>query len=128
VRFLVSWASNVLALWIATLIFDGVSYDGRVWVLVVAGLVFGVVNAIIRPVVVLLALPAVVLTLGVALLLVNAFMLWITDKLVPPFEVQGFWTTVGAALVVWAVNMLVHAVVKPDEWRRNRRRSRLLIG
>ncbi|MEO8289465.1 MAG: phage holin family protein [Gaiellaceae bacterium] len=108
------WASNLLAIWVASLIFDGVSYDGKFWVLAVAALVFVFVNAVIRPIVILLTLPAVILSLGIVLLLVNAFMLWITDKIVPPFEVRGFWTTVGAAAIVWLVNMAVHRVFKPE--------------
>lgn len=122
-RLLVSWASNILALWVASLIFDGISYDDRFLILVLAGFAFGVVNAFIKPVVILLALPAVILTLGLALLLVNAFMLWITDKIVPPFEVDGFWTLVGGALVIWAVNMVVQHVLKPEEWGKRSRRA-----
>jgi putative membrane protein len=109
------WASNLLAIWVASLIFDGVSYDARFWVLAVAALVFLLVNAVIRPIVILLTLPAVILSLGIILLFINAFMLWITDKIVPPFEVQGFWTTVGAAVIIWLVNMVVHRVFKPEQ-------------
>jgi putative membrane protein len=115
------WASNLLAIWVASLIFDGVSYDGKFWVLAVAALVFALVNALIRPIVILLTLPAVILSLGIVLLLINAFMLWITDKIVPPFEVRGFWTTVGAAVIVWLVNMAVHRVFKPESGHGLRR-------
>jgi putative membrane protein len=115
------WASNLAAIWISSLIFDGVSYDGKFWVLAVAALVFLLVNAVIRPIVILLTLPAVILTLGILLLFINAFMLWITDKIVPPFEVEGFWTTVGAALIIWLVNMALHRVFKPESRRGNTR-------
>lgn len=122
-KFLLSLASNVLALWVATLVFDGITYDDRFWILVLAGLVFGLVNLVVRPIVILLALPAVILTLGIALLFVNALMLFLTDKIVPPFEVDGFWTLVGGALLVWAVNMLVNVVVEPEERVQKLRRS-----
>ena len=115
------WASNLLALWVASLVFDGVGYDSKFWVLAVAALVFVLVNAVIRPIVILLALPAVILSLGIVLLFINAFMLWITDKIVPPFEVSGFWTTVGAAVIVWLVNMVVHRVFKPESGHGLRR-------
>jgi putative membrane protein len=111
------WAGNLAAIWVTSLIFDGVDYDGKFWVLAVAALVFLLVNAVIRPIVILLTLPAVILTLGILLLFINAFMLWITDKIVPPFEVEGFWTTVGAALVIWLVNMALHRIFKPDPGR-----------
>jgi putative membrane protein len=67
----------------------------------------------------------VILTFGIALLFVNAFMLYLTDKMVPPFEVDGFWTLVGGALLIWVVNMLVYAVLKPEERRRDRTRRSL---
>jgi putative membrane protein len=108
------WASNLLAIWVASLVFDGVSYDARFWVLAVAALVFTLVNAVVRPIVVLLTLPAVILSLGIALLFVNAFMVYLTDLIVPPFEVRGFWTIVGAGVIIWIVNMLVHAILRPE--------------
>lgn len=111
------WASNLLAIWVASLVFDGVSYDAKFWVLAVAALVFVFVNAVIRPIVILLTLPAVILSLGILLLFINAFMLWITDKIVSPFEVSGFWTTVGAATIIWVVNMLVHGIIRPERQR-----------
>jgi putative membrane protein len=112
-----SWLSNIVALFVAAAIFSGVDYDGRFWILVLAGLVFGLVNLFVRPLVIFLALPAVILTLGLALLLVNAFMLWLTDLIVGPFEVSGFWTAVGAAVIVSLVNWALAALLRP-EWRR----------
>jgi putative membrane protein len=103
VRFAFSWLSNVVAIWVATLVFDGITYGDRFWVLLLAGLVFGIVNLIARPIVVLLALPAVILTLGIALLFV------------PDFEIRGFWTAVGGALIVWLVNLVIHGVLRPAE-------------
>jgi putative membrane protein len=117
---LFGWASNLLAIWVASLLFDGVTYDAKFWVLAVAALVFVLINAVVRPIVILLALPAVILTLGIALIFVNAFMLWITDKIVPPFEVSGFWTYVGATLIIWLVNMLVHGVFRPEKQQKPR--------
>jgi putative membrane protein len=116
-----TWASNLLAIWVASLIFDGVTYDDKFWVLAVAALVLSIVNAIIRPIVILLTLPAVIVTLGIILLFINAFMLWITDKLVPPFEVSGFWTYVGAVIIIWLVNMVVYRIFRPDTSQGSRR-------
>lgn len=113
-RLAVSWLSNVLAIYVASLVFDGIFYDSKLWVLLVAGLVFGLVNALVRPIVILLTLPAVILTLGLALFLINALMLWLTDLIVPPFEAQGFWTLIGGAFIIWAVNMIVHGLVRRE--------------
>jgi putative membrane protein len=109
------WASNVLGIWVTSLIFDGVTYDDKVWVLAVAGLVLFLANAIIRPIVIILTLPAVILTLGILLLFINAFTLWIADKMVPPFEVSGFWTYLGSVIIIWLVNMIVYGIFKPEK-------------
>jgi putative membrane protein len=109
------WASNVLGIWVTSLIFDGVTYDDKVWVLAVAGLVLFLANAIIRPIVIILTLPAVILTLGILLLFINAFTLWIADKIVPPFEVSGFWTYLGSVIIIWVVNMIVYGIFKPEK-------------
>jgi putative membrane protein len=108
-RLVLSWLTNVAALFVAAWIVPGVGYGDEAWALALAGLVLGVVNLVIRPLVILLALPAVILTFGLALLLVSALMLYLTDLIVPDFETGGFWSTVGAALVVWAVNLVLHA-------------------
>ena len=113
-RLIIGWLVNVLAIFVASKVFSSLSYDGEVWVLALAGLVLGVANHIVRPIVILLALPAVILTLGIALLFINALMLYLTDLIIPPFEVGGFWQTVGAALIIWVVNVIVHGVLKSE--------------
>ncbi len=82
---------------------------GVFWLLLTA-LVFGLVNAVIRPVLVLLSLPLTLVTLGLFLLVVNAAMLGLTSWLVPGFAVQGFWPALWGAVVVsimsWAATRL----------------------
>ncbi len=114
-RLLFGWLSNVVALFVAAWIVPGVGYGDDFWVLFIAGLVFAVVNMFVRPLVILLALPAVILTLGLALLLINTFMLYLTDWLVPEFETGSFWSTLGAAVIVWIVNLILSAVLRPDD-------------
>jgi putative membrane protein len=117
VRLVVGWLVNVLAIFVASKAFPSVDYDGELWVLAVAGLVLALANHVVRPIVILLALPAVIVSLGIALLFINALMLYLTDLIVPPFEVGGFWQTFGAALIVWAVNVIVHGVLKSERER-----------
>ncbi|MGH3023561.1 MAG: phage holin family protein [Gaiellaceae bacterium] len=114
-RLLFAWLSNVVALFVAAWIVPGVGYGDDFWVLFIAGLVFAIANMFVRPLVILLALPAVILTLGFALLLINTFMLYLTDWIVPDFETGGFWSTLGAAVIVWLVNMVLSAVLRPDD-------------
>src|ERR1700681_2575795 len=99
-RLLVAWLSNCLALVIAAAVIPAISYGGDVGTLVLAGLILGVVNFVIRPAVIFLTLPAVILSFGLALLAINALMLWLTSRLVDGFGVGGLASTVGGALIV----------------------------
>jgi putative membrane protein len=114
-RLLFAWLSNVVALFVAAWLVPGVGYGDDFWVLFIAALVFTTVNWLVRPLVIILALPAVVLTLGLALILINTFMLYLTDWIVPSFETGSFWSTLLAAIIVSIVNLILSLVLKPEE-------------
>jgi putative membrane protein len=114
-RLLFAWLSNVVALFVAAWLVSGVGYGDDFWVLFIAALVFTTVNWLVRPLVIILALPAVVLTLGLALILINTFMLYLTDWIVPSFETGSFWSTLLAAIIVSIVNLILSLVLKPEE-------------
>ncbi len=113
--FLFGWLSNTVALFVAAWIVPDLDYGDDFWVLFIAALVFTVVNWIVRPLIILLALPAVVLTLGLVLILINTFMLYLTDWIVPSFETGNFWWTLLASIIVSIVNLLISILLKPDE-------------
>jgi putative membrane protein len=115
-------AGNLAALWVASELFDGVSHDDSFGVLLLAAVVFTVANWIVKPVVTVLAIPLIVVTLGVAYFFVNVLMLLLTDWVVGDFEVEGFWTLVGATIVIWLVNVVISAAV--HDWRRMAERRR----
>jgi putative membrane protein len=107
-KLLLRWLVNFLGLWLAAELMSGaITYDDRIVVLVIAALIFSVVNAIIRPLIVILALPAIVLTLGLFMLVVNAFMLYLTTLVYPSFHLGSFWAAVLAAGIIWVVNYLL---------------------
>jgi putative membrane protein len=123
-RLLITWLTNCIGLLIASALVSSFSYGHKLGTLLLAGLVLGLVNFAVRPLVILLTLPAVILSLGVALLFVNALMLWVTSKVVTGLHIGGFWSTVAGALVMWFVNM----ALRPWTARRkNRDRSRVEI-
>ena len=117
-RLTFAWLSNVVALFVAAWIISPIDYGDDFWVLFIAALVFTVVNVFVRPFVILLALPAVILTLGLALILINTLMLYLTDWIVPSFETGSFWATLGGAVIVSIVNLILNLVLKPDEYLR----------
>src|SRR6185436_11253568 len=94
-----------LGLWAATEMLDGFTIDTPT-TLVVAGLLLGVVNAIVRPFALLLSLPALLLSLGLFLLVVNAAMLGLVALMLPGFRIAGFWTAIGGALIVSIVSWI----------------------
>jgi len=108
--FLVRVVVNALAIWLATAVVPGIEARGATAV-VVAALVLGLVNAIVRPVLLVLTLPLTLVTLGLFLFVLNALCLWLTSAVVPGFDVRGFWPAFWGALIVsalsWAVNGFV---------------------
>jgi putative membrane protein len=121
VRIVLVWASNTIALLVADWWVDGIRID-EWWQAIIAGAVFGIINALVKPIVTLLALPVVVLTLGVALFFVNLLMLVLTAWLLPEFHIDGFWSAVAGTIVVWLVNLVVYAIFGLND--RSRRTAR----
>jgi putative membrane protein len=121
--FLYSWLSNVVALFVASWVIPDMTYGSSWWTLLVAALVFAVVNAVVRPIFILLGLVAIVLTLGLGLFFINMGMLWLTSLIVPEFAVGGFWSYVGATIIIWLVNVLLSALL-----RRGPRRGVVVRG
>jgi putative membrane protein len=126
-RFLLSVLTGAVALSLAAWMFDGITIGGatqndQLVTLLVVAAIFGVVNAIVRPIVNVLSIPLYILTLGLFFFVVNALMLmltsWIAGQLGVPFEVDGFWTAVFGAIVITLASALIGLVLpKP---RRDR--------
>ena len=110
VRFAIAAAINVLALIIADWAFDGFSI-GRWGSLIFAGVVLGLANVFLKPLVTFIALPLILLTFGIAYFFVNVVMLLFTEWVTPDLSIDGFWTYVGATIVIWLVNWLVWTLV-----------------
>ena len=121
-RFLLRLLVNAAALWVATRLVPGVTYSGALIPFLGVALVFGIVNAFIRPVAKLLTLPLIILTLGLFALIVNGLMLWLTSSLSESlglgFHVSGFWAAVFGSLVVSIVSTILWMFVHDDSPRR----------
>jgi len=111
-KVLATVAVNCAGLLVAAAIVPRVGYEHRWQTLVLAGLILGAVNVAVRPLVVVMTFPAVILSLGLVLLLVNALMLWLTTRIVTGLHTGGFWSTVAAALVIWVVNLALRGVLR----------------
>ena len=108
---------NLLALLVINWIFDSIWIQGF-WSYALGALALTVGNAILKPVLALLTLPLIIITLGLAYFAINVAMLAFAEWVAPHFSIDGFWTYVGATIVVWAVNVAMEAFVRATSGKR----------
>jgi putative membrane protein len=106
----ITWLFNTVALFVATWLLSGLSYGSDWWALLVAGLVFTVVNFFVKPVLAILSIPFIVVTFGIFYFLINVLMLYLTHWIVPQFTIATFWWAALAAIIVSAVNGILHVL------------------
>jgi putative membrane protein len=106
VRLAILWGINILALIVIDWMFSGVTI-GRWGSLLFGALVLTLGNAILKPILAILTLPLIVVTFGLAYFAINVAMLALAEWLAPHFSIDGFWTYVGATIVVWIVNVVM---------------------
>lgn len=122
-NFLIRTAINGVALWVAAWLLDGIvlaedesTFASKFTTVILVALVFGVINAVVKPIATVLAFPAIILTLGLFTFVVNAFLLQLTEWLSSPlglsFEITDFWwDAVIGALVITIVSMVLNWVL-----------------
>lgn len=115
-RFLVRWLVCSLGLWIAAgLLGSHIAYNGKIHVIIIAGLILAIINIVIRPVVVILSLPAILFSLGLFMIVINGFMVFLASWLYSPLEVTNFWAAILAGMIIGLVNYLVTAILENRE-------------
>jgi putative membrane protein len=119
----IRWLVSAVALYLTSLIVRGIEIQGFV-PLLFAAVTIGILNAVVRPIILLLTLPLNLLTLGLFTLVVNAFMLWMASRVVIGFEVHGFWAALGGWLVMSLFTFLINLLIGESgrievvTWRR----------
>ena len=118
-RFLVRWLVCSLGLWVAAgLLSSHITFHtpgSKLGAVLISGLILALINAVIRPVVVILSLPAIFFTLGLFIVVINGFSVWLVAQLYSPLQVTNFWGAVLAGVVIGLVNYLVTAVLEMHE-------------
>jgi putative membrane protein len=118
VRALVGWGVNVVALLVIDWLFGSVEI-GRWGSILLGAAVLGLGNAFLKPVLTILTLPLILITLGLFYFALNILMLALAEWVAPEFVISGFWTYVGATIVVWLVNWILYSAL--DDVFRSRR-------
>ncbi len=117
-RFVMRVLVNAVAIFIvANYISRGLSVDG-VGAALAAALILGIVNAVIRPILLFLTLPINLLTIGLFTLIINGLMLQLTDRIVKGISVSGFWSAVWASILISVVSMFINSLIMPQHRRR----------
>jgi putative membrane protein len=106
----IRWLVSATALYLTSLIVRGIEVSG-IFPLLFAAVTIGVLNAIVRPFILLLTLPLTIVTLGFFILVVNAGMLWMASKVVVGFEVHGFWSALGGWLLMSFFTFLINLLI-----------------
>lgn len=110
-KLILRWLINALALLAITQLFAGFQVDGFYYALI-AALIIGLLNAVIRPALLVLTLPINALTLGLFTFVINALIIWFVSSFVEGFAIDGFLTALGAAIVLWAVSVITNWLIK----------------
>jgi putative membrane protein len=112
-RFAIRWFVCGLGLWIAAgLLGERISYDSRIGVIIVAGLILAIVNTVIKPIVIILSLPAILFSLGLFMIVINGLMVLLVSKLYTDLHVTNFGAAVLAGMVIGLVNYLVTTILE----------------
>lgn len=112
--FILHILGNSLALFVAARFIQGVSLRGDLFALLLAGLILGLLNITIKPIVKILSAPLILLTLGLFIVIINFFMLWLLQFFIEDFVITGFWAYFWTLAIVSGVNYLLHAFIEPS--------------
>lgn len=110
-QLLIRLAANGIGLWLTVDLVSGISYSDSYLALAITAVIFSVVNALVRPIVVLLAMPAIILTLGLFTLVINGLMLYLVAWLYDPFTITSLGAAAVAVIIIWIVNHAINTLV-----------------
>ena len=120
VRLTIALLINAAALWVADVLFDSMHISGF-WSYLLAALVLGIANWIIKPILMILTFPLIIITLGLFLLVINIAMIALAEWIAPNFSIDGFWTYVGVVAILWLVNWVAYTLIDELESGRGQR-------
>jgi putative membrane protein len=121
-KLLLRWICTSIAIFVAVKLLPGIRFEGPWWQLGIVALIFGLLNALVRPILMFLTCPLILLTLGVFILIINAAMLGLTAATAKTFginfQVTGFWSALWGAIVISIVSAALNLLIGDDEGAR----------
>lgn len=112
-RFLTRWLVCSLGLWVAAgFLGTSITYDNKLRVIIIAGLILAIINVVLKPIIVIFSLPAIVLSLGLFMIIINGLTVFIASKLYTPLHITNFWAAIFAGMMIGLVNYLISAILK----------------
>ena len=113
-EFLIRWFITTLAVWGASHIIPGIIYDST-GTLISTALLLGIINALLRPVLLLLSLPFIIVTMGFFILVINALMLLFVSSMIHGFHVAGFWNALFAGIVIGVISWILSSFFRSSD-------------
>jgi len=114
--FILRWMVTTVAVFVAERLIPGIHCDGMS-ALLGASLLLGIINAFVRPILLLLSLPWIILTMGLFIFVINALLLMLVSKIVPPFHVEGFWPAFFGAIIISIVSWILSSFFRGSDGR-----------
>lgn len=114
IKLIIRLLINAVALWVAAQLVNGIDLSENIWQVLVVALIFGLINAIIKPIVKILSFPLIIVTLGLFTLVINAFLLLLTDWLTDAISVDGFVPAFLGAIIISVVSWFLSHFVSDD--------------
>ena len=114
--FVIRWIVTTIAVFVAEKLVPGISCD-TTSALLGASLLLGIINAFIRPVLMLLSLPFIIVTMGLFIFVINALLLLFVSTVIPPFHVEGFWSAFFGAIIVSIVSFVLSSFFRTSDGR-----------
>ena len=112
--FVIRWLVTTIAVLVAAHLVPGIGYDG--WgALLGASLLLGIINAFVRPILLLLSLPFIIVTMGLFIFVINALLLLLVSKIVPAFQVAGFWSAFFGAIIISLVSWILSSFFRGSD-------------
>jgi len=112
--FVIRWLVTTIAVLVAAHLIPGISYDG--WgALLGASLLLGIINAFVRPILLLLSLPFIIITMGLFIFVINALLLLLVSQIVPAFQVAGFWSAFFGAIIISLVSWILSSFFRGSD-------------